>query len=409
MKINKFLITLSYFLMAGLWSTYSSAGEVDILVDKLVDKKILTQGEAQQILTETQEEIRTQLAQGKASSVPKWVQDINVKGDFRLRYQWEEKTGSEDRNRARYRFRLGLDSKVNDKLKVGAGLATGGGDPRSTNQTMENTFETPDIRLDYAYAKWMINPYATLEGGKMEEVKKLLFIPSDLLWDSDIHPDGASLVLTNSFDNTELFFNTGFWILDELKQSSKDPFMYIFQPGLKYKFDDNTNLKFGVAYYGFENVKGGILDYSEGTNTLEKGVLKYNYNSLSPSVELGIKEPFGGVIPYLAVFGDYVYNFDPDDNNQGWLTGITFGAQKINKFGDWQVKYMYRQLERDAWLDTFPDSDIYSGGTNIKSHEVILAFGLGKNTELNIDYYNNKRVEGSISQDVLQIDWNLKF
>ena len=64
-----------------------------------------------------------------------------------------------ERDRARIRFRLGAETKVNDQTKVLFGLATGGTDPRSTNQTLENSFELKDIRLDYVYAE-----YAPLAG-----------------------------------------------------------------------------------------------------------------------------------------------------------------------------------------------------------------------------------------------------
>ncbi len=407
---NSKLLAILCFLAIGSLALPSYASQIDILVENLVDKGVLTHGEAQQILTETKEEMRAELAQGKVEFLPSWVQGMKVGGDLRLRYQWEEKTGSEDRNRGRYRFRLGMEGKVNDKLKAAAGLATGGTDPRSTNQTMHNSFETPDIRLDYAYALWDINPQFMMEGGKMQGVKKLLFRPSDLLWDSDIHPEGGQLNFKTKVDSLDLFINNGFWVLDEIKTSSHDPFMFVIQPGFKYKFNGNTHLKAALAYYGFENVQGSALDHSGGTNTLtSSNVLKYDYDAVAPSVELGIKEPFGDVIPYLAIFGDYIYADDPGDNNKGWLAGVKFGDEKIKDFGHWQLKYQYRELEKDAWLDTFPDSDTYGGITDVKGHEVVLAFGLGKNTELNIDYYHSERISSSKEQDLVQVDWIMKF
>ncbi|MBD3263657.1 MAG: hypothetical protein GF375_00965, partial [Candidatus Omnitrophica bacterium] len=158
-RLFKFCLTVAIAVGFTLISGTSFAGEIDILVQKLVEKGILTSGEAQQVLTETREEVRKEIVKGTYSSLPSWIQNMKLKGDLRLRYQWEDKTDSEDRHRGRYRFRLGLHTKVNDKLSVAAGLATGGSDARSTNQTMDTSFSTPDIRLDYAFAEWQATPW----------------------------------------------------------------------------------------------------------------------------------------------------------------------------------------------------------------------------------------------------------
>ena len=396
-----------------LMPSLAYSGEIDILVDKLVEKGILNPGEAQAILIETKEEVRKDLAKGELEGLPKWVQNTRLKGDVRIRYQWEDKHDAPDRHRGRYRFRLGLETKVNDQMKVAAGLATGGNDARSTNQTMEDGFSSEDIKLDYAYAEWLATPWVILKGGKIKSIKKLIFRPSDLLWDSDINPEGVSFLLNKNLDNFDLFMNTGFWILDEEKKGTADPYMMVFQPGLKYKFNKKTHLKLAVAGYFFDNVKGTTLTNGKANsgkyNTLEGGLLKYNYNSIAPSIELGVKEPFGGMFPYFALFGDYVHNPDPSRENKGYLAGIKFGAKKVKGWGQWQAKYMYRHLEKDAWIDIFPDSDAYSGRTDAKGHEVALTYGVGKNATLGIDYYYMERIKGTGRRHLLQVDWKLKF
>src|SRR5437868_981539 len=79
---------------------------------------------------------------GKAD-LPDWVQNLKLNGDFRLRDQYQRKrvnSGSSDshlaQNRGRFRARLNLEGKVNDKLKVIFGLATEGG---KDNGTLANT------------------------------------------------------------------------------------------------------------------------------------------------------------------------------------------------------------------------------------------------------------------------------
>ncbi len=416
-------VTLSVICaVAAAFCLFSSAGyaqDLDILLQKLVDKGVLTYGEAQQISTETKEEVRAKIARGEHEGLPKWIQNTKLTGDLRLRYQYEDKTGDVDRHRGRYRLRLGLESKVNDSMKIAAGLATGAADARSTNQSMGDggeSFQTPDIRLDYAFAEWVATPWATVKAGKIKGVKSVIFQPSDLLWDSDINPEGVSLMFSGKAGNDlGLFFNTSAWILEEQKQATSDPYMLVVQPGVDFKISDDVGLKLAVAGYWFDNVKGESLsnggDYDSGRyNTLENSGLKYNYDCFVPSVEVSFTDPFGGLVPYLALFGDYVNNSDPKEENSGYLAGVRFGDAKIKDRGQWQFAYMYRRLEKDSWIDIFPDSDAYSGHTDTKGHELVFEYGLSENTSFGIDYYYIERLTANAGRrTVLQFDWKLKF
>ena len=167
-----------------------------------MEKGVLTAGEAQQIGTETKEQVKKEIAEGKFSSLPQWIQNTKLKGDLRLRFQnlHEKNAGdiSKDTTIGRVRMRLGLDSKVNDKLKVGVGIATNAdGDPRSTNISFGakdgGDSSKMGIRLDYAYAKYDPTPWLTLAGGKML-LPDVLWEPTDLIWDTDITPEGLSLI-----------------------------------------------------------------------------------------------------------------------------------------------------------------------------------------------------------------------
>lgn len=99
----------------------------------------------------------------------------------------------------------------------------------------------------------------------------------------------------------------------------------------------------------------------------------------------------------------------------GFDTGLKFGAKDIKDWGQWQTKVIYAKLGRDAWLDIFPDSDRYNGKTNMRSIEAEFNYGLGKNTYLGIDYYYSRNLTktsdaaGFSPQQVLQVDWNMKF
>jgi len=399
---------------------HGSDRDMEILLKKLQEKGILSSEEASQIAQETrkgaeEEKKELQAAVAKDSRLPEWITNAKFKGDLRLRYQNEDKedNGQGSRGRGRMRLRLGVETKVADNVTAGFGLASGSGDPRSTNQTYENVFEKKQINIDYAYAQWKPLTWLSLMGGKFENP---LWRPSDLLWDSDITPEGAALKIDAPLaDNVNLLFNSGFFVLSE-SSAGKDQLMYAFQPVIKWDITRNMLVRAGAAYYMFDNVKGGTpnSDWSKGTNTRDgDGTLRYDYDAFAYSAEVGFKNLFGSCIPYVGVFGEYVDNPDPPRDNTGYIYGVSFGEPKISKFADWNFEYTYRKLDKDAWLDVFPDSDFYGGSTGVKGHRGKFAFGLSKNVSLGFAYYNseliNKSSGSNKKEDLFQSDINFKF
>ena len=78
--------------------------------------------------------------------------------------------------------------------------------------------------------------------------------------------------------------------------------------------------------------------------------------------------------------------------------------------GQWQAKYQRSYLGKDAWLDTLPDSDRLSGGTNVVGSEAIFEYGLTKNVILGFDYYQDKQITGAKNiQHLIQADMVVKF
>jgi polyhydroxyalkanoate synthesis regulator phasin len=434
--MKKLFITMvmASFCLMGAGAQASYAGEIDILLEKLVDKGVLTGAEAQQVKYETQEQVKKEVATGKSESLPAWLQNIKLKGDLRLRYQYAHTKNDgdvqKDVNIGRVRMRLGLEAKINEKLMAGIGIATGSGDPRSTNITFGNTkyegsggagYSTKmDIKLDYAYAKYSALPWLELVGGKML-LGDVFWEPTDLIWDTDITPEGGVLGFKKSISNTALFMKTGALVVQDDTSNTSDPAMaYIIQAGADQKINDSLSLKGAFTMYNFSNIKGATSSgKSSGTNTgnVTKGssAYTYDYNMLNPALELSIKDPFKAVglgIEKLKFFGEYVKNPAAPDKNTGFSMGFQFGNDKVKKWGDWQVKYIYAMLEKDAVLDVLPDSDRYGGKTGMRSHEVSLTYGLGTNTYFGLDVYRSWNIQGSsrkAPETLVQVDWNMKF
>ena len=426
-------------LIIGLLTvSVSYAGEIDLLLEKLVDKGVLTGAEAQQVKYETQEKVKKEIATGKSDSMPKWIQNMKLKGDLRLRYQYKHDKNitnniTQDTHIGRVRMRLGLDAKVNEKIMAGIGIATSSsGDPRSTNISFgssDDGYSTKfGIRLDYAYAKYEPLSWLTLVGGKML-LSDVLWEPTDLIWDTDITPEGVVIGFKKSINpETSVFMQTGGLVMKADSASttassneSHPPMAYMLQAGATHKFNDTFSLKGGLAMYNFSNVKGSKASkFSSASNTgisksgsTVSGNYTYNYNMLNPGLDLTINDPFKAIglnIESAKLFGEYVHNMAAPDKNNGFSTGFQFGNSRVEKWGDWQFKYIYAMLGKDAVLDVLPDSDRYGGKTGIRSHEGIFTFGLGKNTSLGLDIYRSWSILGAKKPETLvQLDWNMRF
>ena len=225
------------------------AGEAEVMVKYLLKQGILTQEQAFEVMKEISKEKadsdamvrataedaarKTVKKESKVVKLPAWVDKMKMKGDLRLRYQEQntEHDQRSDRVRMRYRLRVGVDAKVNKHWKVGFGVASGGADPRSTNETLDDWFSTKDLRIDYAYAQYQPFSWVKLIGGKF---KNPLWKPKDLLWDGDIRPEGGSIVFNyKPFKPLRVWLVGGYWILEEYRTA--DPYMFVVQPGIEWK------------------------------------------------------------------------------------------------------------------------------------------------------------------------------
>ena len=348
----------------------------------------------------------------KTADKLKWAEKIKLKGDLRLRHQTEQDKGDGDpgRTRFRYRYRLGVEGQVNDKVKVGAGIASGGDDPRSTNETLDDQFETKDARLDYAFAEYKPFDWLSVVGGKFKR-KAYLWNTTDLLWDGDIRPEGASanFKFKNSLGTS--YANAGYWVLDEFGDDEEDPNMYYGQVGHKFGSGDFFG-NAAVTIYQFSNLEDEPIlgKHSSGGNTADaNGGYMFDYDSYGLSGEFGMKNVFLGD-KMVAIFGDYIHNSDSDEDT-GYAIGFKFGDKKVKMLHDWQFKYVYADLEEDAWLDFLPDSDRFGGATGISAHEFAFKYGLGKHVYLGLDYYDSEsEIPGSDdTQSLLQTDLVFKF
>src|SRR6266850_7129218 len=108
----KRLIWLWVFGSILLWAIPSgfaaTVTQVDKLLDKLVEKKILTEEEAAQLKGEIAYDEKSLREDNMKKDIPQWVQDMKLSGDFRLRYQYERRNSADanEKDRSRGRIRM---------------------------------------------------------------------------------------------------------------------------------------------------------------------------------------------------------------------------------------------------------------------------------------------------------------
>jgi hypothetical protein len=407
------------------------ADEIDVLIGKLVSKGILTQADASEIKAEMISEAgagKPTLAVQDLSTPPPvqevaaresgWWDRLDFKGDLRTRHQSEKLKGValvddldiNELNRWRIRWRAGVVADVNEKWEVGFGLTSGGSDGRSTNQTLRGAFSTGDARLDYAYARYNATENVDLLAGKF---KTPLWFPKDLLWDSDLRPDGLALPMQFTVaDRVEMFVTPAYLVLaEDFANRRDDASVFALQAGANFEISDAISLKLAPSLYDFSGMKGtpGPVSLSVPSNSRDSsGNLIYDYDAVVLAAELGIAGT--ALVPKVKLFGEWVNTFDPDDDNTGWMLGFAFGDAKVNDARDWQVKYNYRRLEADAWPEFLADSDHFFGATNVKGGELELVVGIARGVNVSLDYYGGAKFLGTdVKQDLLQLDLNLKW
>lgn len=361
-----------------------------------------------------------------------WWENVKVKGDLRYRHEMIDEEDKEARHRHRIRARLGVEGKVNNEMKAAVQLATGSEDPVSTNQTLDDAFSTKNIGVDMAYFEYRPSKLkgSKITGGKF---KNPFFKPgkSELIWDSDWNPEGGAF--SYNLEKRNLGFtlvSAGLWVDENSK--GDDVSMLAGQGIARLYFNEKETLvAVGGSYFMYNNIldhkalyevddaKGNSVDRSFDTtfyvtNNNDTAIGRIDeYHTYQNDYELlefffELNHRFAKT-PITFMF-DYVTNFAADSLKAGWLAGIRIG--KTKKAGSWAFRYIYREVEKDAVLGAFTDSDFRGGGTNARGHEIGGSYQLFENAAFNLSYFVNEiGIDKDDTEDFqrLQADLQLGF
>jgi hypothetical protein len=366
----------------------AGAQSADALIDKLVEKGILSVKEGNELRAESDKNF-TQ-AYAVKSGMPDWVSALKFSGDMRLRYEGYLSSASfvnpgttnrypfQDKNRFRYRLRFGATATMYDNFEVGFRLSSGqptgsfGGNPVSANQTFNGNAARNFVWIDQAYGKWtpLNGPdwTASITGGRFDNP----FVLSDMIFDPNYTPEGAVVKASYAItDRQTVRWTSAGYVLNDLTPWDNDPFLVASQ--LRWDAVWSPKISSSVGFAGLYLMNGTNLDNPavpnasvpnlNGGNTRNSfGSLTNNYYPIVADVALIYTVDsfplYNGVFP-IKVGGEYMYNTAATPGHStdyyAWNAGITLG--KAGKKGTWEFTYSYRWLGADSWYEEFTDND----------------------------------------------------
>jgi hypothetical protein len=428
MKKGGFLL-IGLVLAVLLWQTTQVTGdELDELKQQLIElQDRISQFETTKIEQHSANKVDTG-EQDKTENPAllealNWTNKIKISGDFRYRHEHvdqEIESGGRTRwlngsDRDRIRARLMLEAAINDDWDTTLRLATGTSRaPYSANQDLEDAFSSKEIWLDLAHFTWhpttnkglrvlggkMINPY--FKSGKNE-----------LIWDNDLNPEGIAAQYKMPLGKIDqLVFNGGgFWV-DE-STLDVDTSLWGGQAYWRHIIGSSDYLLAGTSYYDYGNLEGQSALSSTWSsvnlffgNTSSGGLYKDDYNIFEAFGEYGFK--FVGMP--TAIFGSWVRNTAASTSEDtGWLIGAKFN--KAEEPGSWEFNYDYRELDADAVVGGFTESDFLGGLTNSRGHKFGLKYQLSKHLQSGLNYYHLEETSSASDLDHIKLlaDLVLKF
>lgn len=457
-----------------------------------------------------------------AAAAPEWTQRIKLFGDVRFRYEGiyfphgNDNTGAfpnfnaintgspfdvtgsvfspqlnvdQNRDRLRIRARAGLAADLGEGFTAALRAGTGeNNSPVTENQSLGAANSAQGGNFS-KYSLWLDRAFIKYEQGSWPDQHLAVtlgrfdnpFFATSMLWADDLGFDGAVLearrsvgtkfrpfVTAGAFPvfNTDLNFATN----QPAKFRSEDKWLAAVQTGFNLAPTDEINVKFGTAYYEFQNIQGKLsapfvpVVQSDSGNTdttrpafAQKGNTYMALRDITPSPlnnygasnqwqYFGLATPFRdlaftGLVDFsqldpihVSLNGEYVRNLGFDAKNigakavnnlgatsssgnapfvggdTGWTASVKIGTAALEKRWDWNLGFGYRYVESDAVVDGFCDSDFGGGGTNLKGFMASANLSLSARVWVGVRWLSADAIAGpAYKNDTLQVDTNAKF
>jgi len=399
-----------------------------------------------------------------------WLTELELFGDLRLRYEYrggrlpdhfqfgqDHANDWQERERERYRLRIGLRGTVLDDWFFGVRLETSA-NARSTNVTFGADTSTTSpggggpfakgddgIFVGQAYGGYKGFPGFTFTGGRMPNP----FVNTRMVWDDDINPEGLAEQWKHTFTigggeaapvsyskdgknvaappppeplvKIDVFANFGQFVYDDSNPSNpigprgttKQPiggetqltptanaFMLGWQVGAKFDFPHIAYFQLAPTLYNYTGDGNTFNVHFSG----DPGGNQTGINSLlvfDIPAEIGWKV---GKIPMRA-FGDFATNFEADDRasaaghpgggGQRYAYEAGLGIGQLKKKHDWLLEAYWQHQEQFSLDPNLIDTDLFNSLLNQQGVVVHAGYMLADAILFDITYSYAWRINGS--------------
>ena len=461
MKSKRIPKTITAAIIAsGACATQLYGQSADALINKLVQKGVLTEKEGKELL-----------AEGAQTNSPpadsKWkigdaIKSINLYGDLRFRYEYRsaenaKATGDTQntyfRERFRYALRLGIKGDLFDNFYYGARVETSS-NPRSPWVTFaDDSSPTPSgktsdsIYIGQVYAGWKPEDWFEMTVGRMP----MPLYVTPMIWDSDINPEGAVEKFKWSVPHADLFANFGQFIYQDTDPDaanpSSDTFLLAWQIGAEVGLTKDVKFKVAPVLYTYtglgqtgsptystlsspfvgQGTSGGLNDVKSASGG------RYNQAGINDLVVLEVPAEVNFKLGrYSArVFGDFAYNFEGrqrgeaayaeskasgiaidgtyGSDNKAYLIGAGFGNLGLvygqtSKKNTWEARTYFQHVEQYAADVNLLDSDFFEGRANLQGVFAALAYSLTDNVIGTFRYGYAQRINSHLGTGGSNLD-----
>ncbi len=452
--------------LVGLGITASAQNQVpapttssaDALINKLVEKGILTDKEGKDLLAETSTNAT------KETSASKWklsqaIKDIGIFGDVRFRYEYRDAvnnapglSGSTQddyyRERFRYALRFGIKGDLFENFYYGLRLETSS-NPRSPWVTFgDDSNGTPSaknsdgVNVGQVYLGWRPTSWYEMTIGKMP----MPLYVTPMIWDSDINPEGAVEKFKTTVGAFDLFANLGQFMYQDSNPDhglpSSDTFMLAWQVGANANLATNLTFKVAPVIYNYTGI--GSANGLNHPFTGQGDINGLNTGTANAFDQTGINNLLVMEVPFelnwkiskygARLFGDFAYNFEGDDRaraayaatqvptagsiplshaytgeDKAYQVGLGFGNLGLvygttSKKNTWEARAYYQHVEQYAADVNLLDSDFFEGRANLEGIYSAFAYSITDGVIATIRYGYASRINRDLGTGGSNLD-----
>lgn len=467
MFARKLIFTLTAaLLVCGAFT--ARAQDNGALLDLLVRKKIITDQEAEEIRGELTKDFSGTPAGKLKLSTP--LTELEIYGDARVRYEIRngnsgppstlvtDPDDAQQRNRPRYRLRVGLRGTLVDDFFFGLRLETSASS-RSTNVTFGDDAgpfgKTSDaINVGQVYIGYRGIRDVILTAGRMPNP----FVSTPMVWDGDINPEGLSQQYKHTFNLTfggggattaeayskdgtsvaaatsepyrlsiEVFANFGQFIYDDQNPDNplgppvvsggrrvpeNDAYLLGYQVGAKFNFTKDLYLRLAPTLYHYTGNGNDFNTFYNGGSSFRGGTppatIARNQTGINSLFIFNMPGEFGfklGELP-ARIFGDFAVNLDADDRafaagtpdkgdeRYAYQIGIGIGQLKVKR--DWQLNVFWQHAEQYSLDPNLIDSDFSDSRLNFEGVGVQAGYAISDAVTFNLTYVYGEQIDADL-------------